>query len=62
MSCYLSCAGCVGSVLVATLSQWLFKGRIYSGEVDTYVNEQEIDAEEGGATLEDDRPIERWAV
>ena len=26
-----------------------------SGEVDTYVNEQEVDAEEGGATLEDER-------
>ena len=34
-----------------------------SGEVDIYyVNEQEIDVEEGGATLEDKRPIERWAV
>ena len=26
-----------------------------SGEVDTYVNEQEVDVEEGGATLEDER-------
>ena len=26
-----------------------------SGEVDTYVNEQEVDVEEGGATLEDKR-------
>ena len=26
-----------------------------SGEVDTYVNEQETDVEEGGATLEDER-------
>ena len=33
-----------------------------SGEVDTYVNEHETDVEEGGATLEDERPIERWAV
>ena len=33
------------------------------GEVDMYyVNEQEIDVEEGGATLEDERTIERWAV
>ena len=33
-----------------------------SGEVDTCVNEQEVDVEEGGATLEDERPTERWAV
>ena len=33
-----------------------------SGEDDTYMNEQEVDVEEGGATLEDDRPTERWAV
>ena len=33
-----------------------------SGEVDMYVNEQENDVEEGGATLEDKRPTERWAV
>ena len=26
-----------------------------SGEVDTYVAEQEVDVEEGGATLEDER-------
>ena len=26
-----------------------------SEEVDTYVNEQEVDVEEGGATLEDER-------
>ena len=26
-----------------------------SGEVDTYMNEQEVDVEEGGATLEDER-------
>jgi len=26
-----------------------------SGEVDTYVNEQEVDVEEGGATLEEER-------
>ena len=26
-----------------------------SGEVDTYANEQEVDVEEGGATLEDER-------
>ena len=26
-----------------------------SGEVDTYVNKQEVDVEEGGATLEDER-------
>ena len=26
-----------------------------SGEVDTYMNEQETDVEEGGATLEDER-------
>ena len=26
-----------------------------SGEDDTYVNEQEVDVEEGGATLEDER-------
>ena len=30
-------------------------GREDSGEVDTYVNEQEVDVEEGGATLEDER-------
>ena len=28
-----------------------------SGEVDTYVNEQEVDVEEGGPTLEDERAI-----
>ena len=33
-----------------------------SGEVDTYMNEQEVEVEEGGATLEDERPTERWAV
>ena len=33
-----------------------------SGEVDTYVNEQETDVEEGSTSLEDDRPTERWAV
>ena len=33
-----------------------------SGEVDTYVNEHEADVEEGGPTLEDERPTERWAV
>ena len=33
-----------------------------SGEDDMYLNEQESDVEEGGATLEDERPIERWAV
>ena len=27
------------------------------GEVDTYVNEQEVDVEEGGTTLEDERAI-----
>ena len=30
-------------------------GREDSGEVDTYVNEQETDVEEGGTTLEDER-------
>ena len=33
-----------------------------SGKVDTYVNEQETDVGEGGATLEEERAIERWAV
>ena len=33
-----------------------------SGEDDTYMNEQKVDVEEGGATLEDERPAERWAV
>ena len=33
-----------------------------SGEDDMYMNEQEVDVEEGGATLEDERPTERWAV
>ena len=33
-----------------------------SGEVDMYMNEQEVDVEEDCATLEDERPIERWAV
>ena len=33
-----------------------------SGEDDTYMNEQETDVEEGAATLEDERPIEKWAV
>ena len=33
-----------------------------SGEMDMYLNEQEVDVEEGGATLEDKRPTERWAV
>ena len=33
-----------------------------SREDDTYVAEQETDVEEGGATLEDERPTERWAV
>ena len=28
-----------------------------SGEVDMYVNEQEVDVEEGGPTLEDERAI-----
>ena len=30
-------------------------GREDRGEVDTYVAEQEVDVEEGGATLEDER-------
>ena len=29
--------------------------REYSGEVDMYVNEQKVDVEEGGASLEDER-------
>ena len=33
-----------------------------SGEMDMYLNEQEVDVEEGGGTLEDERPTERWAV
>ena len=28
-----------------------------SGEVDTHLNEQEVDVEEGGPTLEDERAI-----
>ena len=28
-----------------------------SGEVDTHLNEQEVDVEEGGPTLEDKRAI-----
>ena len=30
-------------------------GRKDSREVDTYLNEQEVDVEEGGASLEDER-------
>ena len=33
-----------------------------SGKVDMCVAEQETDVEEGGATLEDERPTERWVV
>ena len=33
-----------------------------SGKVNTYMNEQETDVEEGGASLEDERGIEEWVI
>ena len=43
----------VGSQIVSDIP--VVVQREYSGEVDMYVNEQEVDVEEGGATLEDER-------
>ena len=43
----------VGSQVVSDIP--VVVQREYSGEVDMYVNEQKVDVEEGGATLEDKR-------